>query len=946
MRPRKTQNRVLAESLNAGPISSLSPDDIPIKLRCAICSKLAVNAFRLPCCEQAICETCKTTRARLLVEIPAHSDGQPGQLSLPPSCPVCEHSPLGAEDCKPNKSLRTTIRVFIRTAEKKREANRPKEPKDSAPTTPVDATKTTPSVARAGAKDAVATSDTDGVEAPTVSSVQDTTPSTDKVTATLPDNAALSSLAGPKDHDSGDAQNSQQGNLNASPGPTPEDVTGAHNGDGPVVPKQTMAEATKISDNEGSGQNSFGMGTGFGNMMFPGAGDFSQMQMMMSMQNGMGANAFGGFPMMGTANLAWRLYSLHARANTCTGMGMDPVMMQNMYMNGGFQGMGMNGMNGMGGFGGGFGQGSNNNWNGAQSWSFDQNNYNQSGLGMDTGDYGDFNAGFQTGYNQGQFNDFRRNNFGRGRAPARGFFGGHGRGGYHADGGMSSHQDRSQQWQQGSSPYPQVQAISDAKGDLGDDKAAGDDGVGLARQPGDDGGQGAGQKPGQGGDADAPHEGMSRVAFRENLGNEAARNLSQNKGTATAHELRPDLPAPDVPINAPTGPKAMRQGLPNTSLHHLRARGYQVDPLPVTVGADKPAPDKQPTPDKQPALDKQPASNKQPVPDKQLPPDDARRPLSRCTDRENEKTTGVSCDHSRGRSVGRAVQELGARDCSRSASAKDSRQRNRSRSRSVRSSHRQRRQRSPSADAEKVDEGRRRKRARSGRRPFDEPRKDKRSPPASPDESRKPGHRGHRDREPEGRKGRDRRRQDGRRRPSRRSRRSRDRERMREYEHARRRDRESDQDKDRRERKERLREKDRDRDDRQGGGGARPLTSRRPSPVDRALDRPPGPHGRNPGPRASNERPDRDRRESPEGAGQGGTPKNEHTLEREARNRERLLKEAQRMAGFAGLAGSKRGRDGGGGDGDGRKARRGGRRDKDEERMRRLEAEREGGRWD
>ena len=38
--------------------SSLAPDDIPIKLRCAICSKLAVNAFRLPCCEQAICETC------------------------------------------------------------------------------------------------------------------------------------------------------------------------------------------------------------------------------------------------------------------------------------------------------------------------------------------------------------------------------------------------------------------------------------------------------------------------------------------------------------------------------------------------------------------------------------------------------------------------------------------------------------------------------------------------------------------------------------------------------------------------------------------------------------------------------------------------------------------------------------------------------------------------
>lgn len=39
--------------------SSFTQDEIPIKLRCAICSRLAVNAFRLPCCDQAICETCK-----------------------------------------------------------------------------------------------------------------------------------------------------------------------------------------------------------------------------------------------------------------------------------------------------------------------------------------------------------------------------------------------------------------------------------------------------------------------------------------------------------------------------------------------------------------------------------------------------------------------------------------------------------------------------------------------------------------------------------------------------------------------------------------------------------------------------------------------------------------------------------------------------------------------
>jgi len=108
-------------------ISSLAPDDIPIKLRCAICSKLAVNAFRLPCCEQAICENC--------------------QSSLPSSCPVCEHSPLSAEDCNPNKSLRTTIKVFLRTAEKKREALRSKEVKETTPATPVEHTNPVESLA-------------------------------------------------------------------------------------------------------------------------------------------------------------------------------------------------------------------------------------------------------------------------------------------------------------------------------------------------------------------------------------------------------------------------------------------------------------------------------------------------------------------------------------------------------------------------------------------------------------------------------------------------------------------------------------------------------------------------------------------------------------------------------------------------------------------------------
>jgi hypothetical protein len=60
-----------------------------------------------------------------------------GQSTLPSSCPVCEHTPVSAEDCKPNKSLRTTIKVFLRTEEKKREAARLKEAKATPPETPL-----------------------------------------------------------------------------------------------------------------------------------------------------------------------------------------------------------------------------------------------------------------------------------------------------------------------------------------------------------------------------------------------------------------------------------------------------------------------------------------------------------------------------------------------------------------------------------------------------------------------------------------------------------------------------------------------------------------------------------------------------------------------------------------------------------------------------------------
>ena len=119
---------------------SLTMEEIPIKLRCAACNKLAVNAFRLPCCEQSICENCMAILVSLGEDttLETHETNPvKGQASLPEACPVCAHEPVKADLCKPNKALRTTIKVFLRTEEKKRETLRGKDQIDLAPQTPV-----------------------------------------------------------------------------------------------------------------------------------------------------------------------------------------------------------------------------------------------------------------------------------------------------------------------------------------------------------------------------------------------------------------------------------------------------------------------------------------------------------------------------------------------------------------------------------------------------------------------------------------------------------------------------------------------------------------------------------------------------------------------------------------------------------------------------------------
>jgi hypothetical protein len=103
---------------------------VPTKLRCGICDKIAFNAFKLPCCDQNICGNCMSH----LISNSDSSQHIAGQTSLPEACPICQHSPLNAEDAKPSKSLRLTVAAFLKTIKKKREKVQSGTGGDNTPT--------------------------------------------------------------------------------------------------------------------------------------------------------------------------------------------------------------------------------------------------------------------------------------------------------------------------------------------------------------------------------------------------------------------------------------------------------------------------------------------------------------------------------------------------------------------------------------------------------------------------------------------------------------------------------------------------------------------------------------------------------------------------------------------------------------------------------------------
>lgn len=690
-------------------------------------------------------------------------------------------------------------------------------------------------------------------------------------------------------------------------------------------------------------------------------------------------------------------------------MGMDPMAMQNMFLNGGF-GAGMNGMNmsmgaGMGGFDGGVGAGFNNEWNGQQSWNVGPDNFNHpNAAGMGTGDYGSNNSGYNSHasrYNQGnyghgnQYNDY--SNYGyqsRGRGRGRG---GYGRGGYAqhypqqfgsgegfngpnnetgaiptgpkagaASGAASNVDEFGREIRQTSEVKNKASAEPTSKGDT--EVVPGQDHTGT-----DINQDSTAQNAPSYTDDDAPRpiqtldeaEGYGQNGYNGLYNPGMSRGFPGRGGyNPTAQPVKPA----DVPINAPTGPKAMRDGLPNTGISGLRVRGYQAPGIP----------------------------NSRTTNSVSAPPEPV-------TSEKNEK------DGQRSRSPSRE----------KSGERPGSRDRRRSRSRDRR--HRKQRHRSGSVSEDDKESERRRERRRERHRRREEEGdngedtgsreqqvddqgkevEDGKSRSASPSDSRRSSHRSRRDRdkyrerERDKENDRDYKSSSHKHRPSNRHRDDRSRSRDRDREHRHRHSRRGSEDID-----DKLEKPDRsipptpiDAEDPSG----RPLaatngaieikgTSSRGKPTLDEITIPTGPRqdrissarerekdydrgkenrdsrrhrdeddARH---RSSRHRDsDRDREKERERAKEKDREKDRarapptapavqdpHTLEREARNRERLLKEAQRIAGLTGMAGAKRSREDAE---DSRKGRKKGRRgeDSDEARMARLEAEREGARW-
>ncbi|KAF1937405.1 hypothetical protein EJ02DRAFT_385705 [Clathrospora elynae] len=320
---------------------SLPTTVFPKNFFCAQCNQLAFDSFKLICCNKSVCSSCQE------------------KLHFPTTCPSCDHSPLEADSCTPNKSLRSTMRSWLQKQKKKEEAKAAAQPA----TPPVEVTPAAPEVQPVA----------DGAERP-VDSVEETPKADDVPVEEAAGSAEITGDAGQR-----------AGSASAQPH---EDTAS------PEI--KTERRGSTASQNV---TQSIEPGDGHNEPNAPNGGIMGNTPMMNGMQGQMGF----GFPNQSGFNnngLAWN--GMPNMMASGSWNGMNPMdynnNMNGMYGNyGGNMGLGMTDMSAMNmmQYGGGYGNG----WN---------------GMG---GGYGNFSGPNQMGgYNQSgaypeMMNQFPKNNF-------------------------------------------------------------------------------------------------------------------------------------------------------------------------------------------------------------------------------------------------------------------------------------------------------------------------------------------------------------------------------------------------------------------------------------------------------------------------------------------------------------------------------------------------------
>ncbi|KAF2821348.1 hypothetical protein CC86DRAFT_448836 [Ophiobolus disseminans] len=553
---------------------TLPTSAFPKNFFCALCSELAVDSYKLLCCNKVICPSCQE------------------KLAFPTTCPSCDHSPLEADSCMPNKTLRNTMRIWLQKQKKKEDA------KAAAQATP------TP------------------VDTPAPAEVQQAGDAEDKPVDSI-EEAPKADIAGGEQTAEGDAGDADQ-RAGSAPLQTTEDPTAPPNDATERRASNASQSVTKSVEPSATGPPTEEQNNASGPNGMIGSNPM--------MMNGMAGQMPYGFPNQAGYNNG--MYGMNGMSNMMGNSnwnGMNSMdfnsmngMPNGMYGNyGGNMGMGMNDMSAMN-YGGGYG-----GWNGMGGGYNQYNNgYNQMGGHNQSGAYPEM-------MNQFPKNNFSNQNQNRfpanqgGQYPQRnmrnGSHGGFGPGHQHANsrpgsrGGHAPNRD-------GQSPDGTANTASDAK--AGDEQAkapaesteegkaniegtAESTGVQAAPDAATSGTAGDSTDPKKDGAEDTPansglnpiqtfdsgdadmndfnqpmmsngmpyHHGMMNQGFDQShmdpsfdpsmgMGyNNYGPRGGFNNGAYGAAKVLIDQPAEPIGVGvvgAPTGPRAMREGRPNT----------------------------------------------------------------------------------------------------------------------------------------------------------------------------------------------------------------------------------------------------------------------------------------------------------------------------------------------------------------------------------------------